>query len=124
MKYTIRGKGIAITEAMQERIINVLSKLEKFDQVIDTGSNAQIEVKYYKENLAQITVFIEHAKMKHILLKSDVRDPDFYKALDKSQKELRQQIIKFKERLVDKKQKSPKFSKATIMNQDDFEEDN
>ena len=99
MKYTIRGKGIEITDAMKQKTISVFSKLEKYNNMIGTENNFQIEVSYFKEKIAIIDATLNLIK-NNIVLKCRAQDPDFYRALDKAVKEMKSQIIKNKDRKV------------------------
>ena len=101
MKITLRGKNIEITEAIEEKVGEKLSKLDPYGQKIE------------------VTIPTEY-----VLLRAEVVDQDLYNAIDLVIDKLEGQIRKYKTRL-NRKSKDNKlaFNLASIEPLDDEEED-
>ena len=95
MRYEIIGKnGFVTTEAIKayvvkrlDKIVNILNK-----QVIDT---VRVVLRVYKEyTKVEVTI-----PAPYIILRSEVRDPDMYAAIDKSVDKLTSQIRRHKSKI-------------------------
>lgn len=95
MRYEIIGKnGFVATEAIKayiekrlDKIVNILNK-----QVIDT---VRVVLRVYKEySKVEVTI-----PAPYIILRSEVRDPDMYAAIDKSVDKLTSQIRRHKSKI-------------------------
>jgi len=109
MKITLRGKNIEITEAIEEKVSEKLSKLDKYFIVRTYPYGQKIEVTIPTE---------------YVLLRAEVVDQDLYNAIDLVIDKLEGQIRKYKTRL-NRKSKDNKlaFNLASIEPLEDEEED-
>ena len=119
MKITLRGKNIEITEAIEEKVGEKLSKLEKYF-IVSENVEAKVLVRTYPYGQKiEVTIPTEY-----VLLRAEVVDQDLYNAIDLVIDKLEGQIRKYKTRL-NRKSKDNKlaFNLASIEPLDDEEED-
>ncbi|WP_025725168.1 ribosome hibernation-promoting factor, HPF/YfiA family [Acholeplasma granularum] len=95
MRYEIIGKnGFTATEAIKDYVVKRLDKIVSiFDKnVIDT---VRVVLRVYKEySKVEVTI-----PAPYIILRSEVRDPDMYAAIDKSVDKLSSQIRKHRSKI-------------------------
>ena len=116
MKITLRGKNIEITEAIEEKVSEKLSKLDKYF-IVSENVEAKVLVRTYPYGQKiEVTIPTEY-----VLLRAEVVDQDLYNAIDLVIDKLEGQIRKYKTRL-NRKSKDNKlaFNLASI---EDEEED-
>ena len=119
MKITLRGKNIEITEAIEEKVSEKLSKLDKYF-IVSENVEAKVLVRTYPYGQKiEVTIPTEY-----VLLRSEVVDQDLYNAIDLVIDKLECQIRKYKTRL-NRKSKDNKlaFNLASIEPLEDEEED-
>ena len=119
MKITLRGKNIEITEAIEEKVGEKLSKLDKYF-IVSENVEAKVLVRTYPYGQKiEVTIPTEY-----VLLRAEVVDQDLYNAIDLVIDKLEGQIRKYKTRL-NRKSKDNKlaFNLASIEPLDDEEED-
>ena len=119
MKITLRGKNIEITEAIEEKVGEKLSKLDKYF-IVSENVEAKVLVRTYPYGQKiEVTIPTEY-----VLLRAEVVDQDLYNANDLVIDKLEGQIRKYKTRL-NRKSKDNKlaFNLASIEPLDDEEED-
>lgn len=119
MKITLRGKNIEITEAIEEKVGEKLSKLDKYF-IVSENVEAKVLVRTYPYGQKiEVTIPTEY-----VLLRAEVVDQDLYNAIDLVIDKLEGQIRKYKTRL-NRKSKNNKlaFNLASIEPLDDEEED-
>jgi len=119
MKITLRGKNIEITEAIEEKVSEKLSKLDKYF-IVSENVEAKVLVRTYPYGQKiEVTIPTEYA-----LLRAEVVDQDLYNAIDLVIDKLEGQIRKYKTRL-NRKSKDNKlaFNLASIEPLEDEEED-
>ena len=119
MKITLRGKNIEITEAIEEKVSEKLSKLDKFF-ILRENVEAKVLVRTYPYGQKiEVTIPTEY-----VLLRAEVVDQDLYNAIDLVIDKLEGQIRKYKTRL-NRKSKDNKlaFNLASIEPLEDEEED-
>ena len=119
MKITLRGKNIEITEAIEEKVGEKLSKLDKYF-IVSENVEAKVLVRTYPYGQKiEVTIPTEY-----VLLRAEVVDQDLYNAIDLVIDKLEGQIRKYKTRL-NRKSKDNKlaFNLASIEPVDDEEED-
>lgn len=119
MKISVRGKNIEITEAIEAKISEKLSKLDKYFIVSDNvEAKVLCRVYPYGQKL-EVTIPTEY-----VLLRAEVVDQDLYNAIDLVIDKLEGQIRKYKTRL-NRKSKDNKlaFNLASIEPLEDEEED-
>ena len=119
MKITLRGKNIEITEAIEEKVSEKLSKLDKYF-IVSENVEAKVLVRTYPYGQKiEVTIPTEY-----VLLRAEVVDQDLYNAIDLVIDKLEGQIRKYKTRL-NRKSKDNKlaFNLASIEPLEDDEED-
>lgn len=119
MKITLRGKNIEITEAIEEKVSEKLSKLDKYF-IVSENVEAKVLVRTYPYGQKiEVTIPTEY-----VLLRAEVVDQDLYNAIDLVIDKLEGQIRKHKTRL-NRKSKDNKlaFNLASIEPLEDEEED-
>lgn len=119
MKITLRGKNIEITEAIEEKVSEKLSKLDKYF-IVSENVEVKVLVRTYPYGQKiEVTIPTEY-----VLLRAEVVDQDLYNAIDLVIDKLEGQIRKYKTRL-NRKSKDNKlaFNLASIEPLEDEEED-
>ena len=119
MKITLRGKNIEITEAIEEKVSEKLSKLDKYF-IVSENVEAKVLVRTYPYGQKiEVTIPTEY-----VLFRAAVVDQDLYNAIDLVIDKLEGQIRKYKTRL-NRKSKDNKlaFNLASIEPLEDEEED-
>ena len=119
MKITLRGKSIEITEAIEEKVSEKLSKLDKYF-IVSENVEAKVLVRTYPYGQKiEVTIPTEY-----VLLRAEVVDQDLYNAIDLVIDKLEGQIRKYKTRL-NRKSKDNKlaFNLASIEPLEEEEED-
>ena len=119
MKITLRGKNIEITESIEEKVSEKLSKLDKYF-IVSENVEAKVLVRTYPYvQKIEVTIPTEY-----VLLRAEVVDQDLYNAIDLVIDKLEGQIRKYKTRL-NRKSKDNKlaFNLASIEPLEEEEED-
>ena len=119
MKITLRGKNIEITEAIEEKVSEKLSKLDKYF-IVSENVEAKVLVRTYPYGQKiEVTIPTEY-----VLLRAEVVDQDLYNAIDLVIDKLEGQIRKYKTRL-NRKSKDNKlaFNLSSIEPLEEEEED-
>lgn len=119
MKITLRGKNIEIIEAIEEKVSEKLSKLDKYF-IVSENVEAKVLVRTYPYGQKiEVTIPTEY-----VLLRAEVVDQDLYNAIDLVIDKLEGQIRKYKTRL-NRKSKDNKlaFNLASIEPLEEEEED-
>ena len=119
MKITLRGKNIEITEAIEKKVADKLSKLDKYF-IVSENVEAKVLVRTYPYGQKiEVTIPTEY-----VLLRAEVVDEDLYNAIDLVIDKLEGQIRKYKTRL-NRKSKDNKlaFNIASIEPLEEEEED-
>lgn len=119
MKITLRGKNIEITEAIEEKVSEKLSKLDKYFIVSENVEAKALVRTYPYGQKIEVTIPTEY-----VLLRAEVVDQDLYNAIDLVIDKLEGQIRKYKTRL-NRKSKDNKlaFNLASIEPLEEEEED-
>lgn len=119
MKITLRGKNIEITEAIEEKVSEKLSKLDKYF-IVSENVEAKVLVRTYPYGQKiEVTIPTEY-----VLLRAEVVDQDLYNAIDLVIDKLEGQIRKYKTRLNRKsKENKLAFNLASIEPLEEEEED-
>lgn len=116
MKYNIRGKNIEITSAMESKIIEKLSKLDKYFIVgEDIESKVLIRVYNHGQKI-EVTIPTEY-----VLLRAEDTCDDVYSAIDHVVEKLEIQIKKYKSRL-NRKSKEHKMAFNLAPTDEDVED--
>jgi len=95
MKFKITGKNIEVTEALKERVMKKLGKLDKF---FSPQTEAHITMSVQKNrHILEVTIPVNG-----ITLRAEVANDDMYTCIDKAEDILERQIRKNKTRLEKK----------------------
>ena len=119
MKITLRVKNIEITDAIEEKVSEKLSQLDKYF-IVSENVEAKVLVRTYPYGQKiEVTIPTEY-----VLLRAEVVDQDLYNAIDLVIDKLEGQIRKYKTRL-NRKSKDNKlaFNLASIEPLEEEEED-
>lgn len=116
MLVTIQGKNVQITDAMRERAERKLSTIDKYFKDPE-ATTARVLVKIYNEyQKVEVTVNAPVG-----LLRAEVKENDFYSALDRVVDKLEDQIRRQKTRLSRKH--NDKLSVAFLEEMQQFEDE-
>lgn len=116
MLVTIQGKNVQITDAMRERADKKLSVIDKYFKNGDRESSARVLVKIYNE-YQKVEVTVDSPVG---ILRAEVKENDFYSALDRIVDRLEDQIRRQKTRLTRKHRE--KLSVAFLQELQEFDE--
>ncbi len=92
MRYTITGKNIEVTKALQDKVIAKLNKLEKF-----FSPDAEARVTLSVEKLSQVVEVTIPTRGR--LLRAEAEASDMYAAIDEIVDVLERQLHKYKNKL-------------------------
>ena len=107
MRNTITGKNIEVTEALKNRVIDKLSKLDKF--LVD-DLEAQVTMSVEKlRHIIEVTIPIKGS-----ILRAEVEDIDMYAAIDSVVDVLERQLLKHKNKLRAKYRHTDTFQDAFV----------
>ena len=119
MKIEVKGKNIEVTDAIEIKVVDKLSRLDKyFDNPQAITAKVLVRTYPYGQKI-EVTIPTEY-----VLLRAEVVDQDLYNAIDLVIDKLEGQIRKYKTRL-NRKSKDNKlaFNLASIEPLEDEEED-
>lgn len=119
MKVIIRGKNIALTQGIEEKVNKKLSTLDKYF-IMSDDVEAKVLIRTYPlGQKIEVTIPTEY-----VLLRAEVVDDDLYNAIDLVIDKLEGQIRKYKTRLSRKsKDNKLAFNVASIESLEQEEED-
>ncbi|NLP46383.1 MAG: ribosome-associated translation inhibitor RaiA [Epulopiscium sp.] len=107
MRYIISGKNIDITKALENRVREKLSKLDKF---LSEDLEAQVTMSVEKlRHIIEVTIPIKGS-----ILRAEVEDTDMYAAIDTVVDVLERQILKHKNKLRSKYRNGNTFQDAFV----------
>ena len=106
MKCQIIGRGVSITKAMENRINDKLSGLDKYIVV----SNGEVDCRVVVNNLKMGQKLEITITSKYVTLRAEVEDLDLYNAIDTAYEKLEDQIRRAKTKMSRKGKES--FSRA------------
>ena len=119
MKISLRGKNVEITDAIEAKVAEKLSKLDKYFIVSDNVEAKVLARTYPYGQKIEVTIPTEY-----VLLRAEVMDEDLYNAIDLVIDKLEGQIRKYKTRLSRKsKDNKLAFNLSSIEPLEDEEED-
>lgn len=107
MRFTITGRNIEVTSGLREAVEDKLSKLERF---FAPATEVIVRLSVQKE-MQKIEVTIP---VKGHIIRAEESSSDMYVSIDLVEEILERQLKKYKNKLIDKKQNSPSFSKAFL----------
>lgn len=95
MKFIVSGKNIEVTEALREKVIHKMKKLDKF---FNPDTEAQVTMSVEKvRQIVEVTI-----PFNGIVLRAEVANEDMYASIDKAIDIIERQIRKNKTRLAKK----------------------
>ncbi|GAA6238412.1 MAG: hypothetical protein SPLM_05310 [Spiroplasma phoeniceum] len=109
MEYKIRSKNIIITDAMNQHLVDTFNKLLKYQQV-NKNDLVHVDIEFTKENNIVIHTAID-IRGRNNFLKAEVRNSDFYKAVDQSLYKVEEQLQKIKGKQEDRHNKNQSLKK-------------
>ena len=115
MKYIVSGKNLEMTEALKEKVVKKLSKLEKFFSQ-GTEVHVTMSVEKLRQNV-EVTI-----PFHGVVLRAEVSNEDMYASIDKVIDILERQIRRNKTRLSKKIHESAPKSEFFESSQDEDEE--
>lgn len=105
MEFIIRGDKLKVTDSMKNYIEEKIGKLEKYlENSEDIRVNVVVKVRG-NDQIIEVTI-----PLRSVILRSEERQTDFYKAVDKVIDKLERQIRKNKTKLMSRAQKEHDFS--------------
>ena len=119
MKITLRGKNIEITEAIEEKVSEKLSKLDKYF-IVSENVEAKVLVRTYPYG-QKIEVTIP---VKGNIIRSEQISNDMYVSIDLVEEVIERQLRKYRTKLASKKMNvAENFSEAFIDSDADEDEE-
>jgi putative sigma-54 modulation protein len=95
MKFIVSGKNIEVTDALRNKIIRKMKKLEK---IFDNDTEAQITMSVEKSrHIVEVTV-----RSNGMVIRAEVSNDDMYASIDRAIDKLEGQIRKYKTKLAKK----------------------
>ena len=111
MKIEVKGKNIEVTDAIEIKVADKLSRLDKyFDNPQAITAKVLVRTYPYGQKI-EVTIPTEY-----VLLRAEVVDEDLYKAIDTIVDILERQVRKYKTR-INRKKRSVKESTAVVLNE-------
>ena len=111
MKIEVKGKNIEVTDAIEIKVVDKLSRLDKyFDNPQAITAKVLVRTYPYGQKI-EVTIPTEY-----VLLRAEVVDEDLYKAIDTIVDNLERQVRKYKTR-INRKKRSVKESTAVVLNE-------
>ena len=116
MKITISGKNIDVTDGLRTAVQDKIGKLERY---------------FMPETEVQVTLSVEKDRqkievtipVKGNIIRSEQVSSDMYVSIDLVEEVIERQILKYKKKLVDRKQSSPSFSDTFLQEDTPISED-
>jgi putative sigma-54 modulation protein len=99
MDIKINGKNIKITDGMHTKIMESLTKFNKYE-ILKAGTPCNVMIRTVKsDQIVEITIYLENKKV----IRVEKRSKDLYTAIDMAEDALERQVRKYKETIIDKK---------------------
>lgn len=113
MRYSIISKNITVTDALREKIV---SKIDRINKLFPEETEVIVTLNVIKlDHTIEVTV-----KLPKRILRAEVTQPDMYAAIDEVVDVLEKQMVKYKNRLRDKSRRDNSF----VAELHDFENNN
>ena len=110
MRYTIVGRNIEVTPGLREAVEDKIGKLDRYFTP-DTEVNVTMSVQRERQNI-EVTI-----------IRAEESSSDMYVSIDLVEEVIERQILKYKKKLVDRKQSSPSFSDTFLQEDTPISED-
>ena len=107
MRYKITGKNITVTDGLKTAATERLDKLNKF---FTPETEAQLTFSVEKErHTVEVTIYANKS-----IFRSEQTTSDMYYSLDQAYDSLERQLIKYKNKIVDKNKRQESFAKEYL----------
>ncbi len=116
MRYTIVGRNIEVTPGLREAVEDKIGKLDRYFTP-DTEVNVTMRVQRERQNI-EVTIPIKGS-----IIRAEESSSDMYVSIDLVEEVIERQILKYKKKLVDRKQSSPSFSDTFLQEDTPISED-
>ena len=116
MRYTIVGRNIEVTPGLREAVEDKIGKLDRYFTP-DTEVNVTMSVQRERQNI-EVTIPIKGS-----IIRAEESSSDMYVSIDLVEEVIERQILKYKKKLVDRKQSSPSFSDTFLQEDTPISED-
>ncbi len=116
MRYTIVGRNIEVTPGLREAVEDKIGKLDRYFTP-DTEVNVTMSVQRERQNI-EVTIPIKGS-----IIRAEESSSDMYVSIDLVEEVIERQILKYKKKLVDRKQSSPSFSDTFLQEDTPLSED-
>lgn len=116
MRYTIVGRNIEVTPGLREAVEDKIGKLDRYFTP-DTEVNVTMSVQRERQNI-EVTIPIKGS-----IIRAEESSNDMYVSIDLVEEVIERQILKYKKKLVDRKQSSPSFSDTFLQEDTPISED-
>ena len=116
MRYTIVGRNIEVTPGLREAVEDKIGKLDRYFTP-DTEVNVTMSVQRERQNI-EVTIPIKGS-----IIRAEESSSDMYVSIDLGDEGIERQILKYKKKLVDRKQSSPSFSDTFLQEDTPISED-
>lgn len=107
MRYTIVGRNIEVTQGLRDAITDKIGKLDRYFTP-DTEVNVTLSIQRERQNI-EVTIPI-----KGTIIRAEESSNDMYVSIDLVEEIIERQILKYKKKLIDRKQSSPSFSDSFL----------
>ena len=97
------GRNIEVTPGLREAVEDKIGKLDRYFTP-DTEVNVTMSVQRERQNI-EVTIPIKGS-----IIRAEESSNDMYVSIDLVEEVIERQILKYKKKLVDRKQSSPSFS--------------
>ena len=116
MRYTIVGRNIEVTPGLREAVEDKIGKLDRYFTP-DTEVNVTMSVQRERQNI-EVTIPIKGS-----IIRAEESSSDMYVSIDLVEEVIERQILKYKKKLIDRKQSSPSFSDSFLQEETPITED-
>lgn len=116
MKYTIVGKNIEVTPALDEAVRSKMDKLDRFFSP-DTPCNVTLSVQKGRQKI-EVTIPVKDG-----IIRSEQESNDMYISIDLVEEVIERQLKKYKNKLIDKHQDAGNSFKKEFLDHDYVDDD-
>ncbi|MBT9776279.1 ribosome-associated translation inhibitor RaiA [Clostridium sp. MCC353] len=116
MRFIITGRNIEVTPGLRDAVQDKIGKLERYFTP-DTEVIVTLSVQKGKQTI-EVTI-----PMKGNIIRAEETSTDMYVSIDLVEEIIERQIVKYKKKLIDKKQAALSFSQAFIDEESENEEE-
>ena len=107
MRFVIVGRNLEVTPGLRSTIEEKIGKLGRYFNP-DTEVNVALSVQKERQNI-EVTIPI-----KGTIIRAEESSNDMYVSIDLGEEIIERQIVKYRKKLIDRKQSSPAFSDAFL----------